>query len=529
MLIVKDLTYKVNFVDTIFENISFTIKEKEKVSIIGKNGIGKSILLNLIVGNISQFNGEIVKKDLNISYFPQKFNELNFKTVADVFGLHNQVTALNNIENNNADINDYEYIDGHWDCKDIIKEKMKIFGLNFEPLRNFNTLSGGEKVKLIISSIINKNSNFLILDEPTNNMDYESKKIFYDFIRSWNGGVLLVSHDRELLNLMDRTMEMRKIGIAKTKLFNYGGNFKYWQQQKFLEEQALENSYNNSIKKEEIKRNEAIRTTERLKKGFAKSGRLASDGSIKAARTLQQMNREKTALKQVANSKATVEKCNNNISLIQEKMEIQQNIYFKFSKTTFSNKNLVNIENLYFFYNTKQIFNDFNLEIKSHDRVAVEGSNGSGKTTLLNIINGKITDYRGKIKINTENLIFLDQNCDFLNLDTTILDNIKHFNKELPEIDCRNILAQFLFRTDEVFKKVSSISGGEKLRTALACVFAKKESPELIILDEPTNNLDLNGIKILEDILKNYNGTIILVSHDKTFKDNININKIIKL
>jgi len=527
MLVVRNVTYAVNH-NIIFEDISFTVNNTEKVAIIGKNGIGKSILIKLIVDKIKPDMGEIIKNSINIAYFPQNFNDLNFSSVADVFGLEKQVISLRKVEDNCADVEDYENLDGNWDCVDVIKEKMKFFGLNFDLMRDFLSLSGGEKVKLILSSVIDKNSNFLILDEPTNNMDSISRKFFYNFVKNWSGGLIVVSHDRELLNLVNRILELRRIGMKETKLFSYGGNYDYWKEQKRLESLALERDYGNSIKKEEVKKQEAIRTVERLKKGFAKAGRIASDGSIKAARTLGQMNKEKMALKQVVNAKNRVTRCNDNIKKIQSKMDLTNKIYFKFADNYLKNKNLVEISDLNFFYGKKQIFNNFELIIKNGDRIAINGKNGSGKTTLLNIIIGKIKDFTGSVRINTDNVVYLNQNCDFLNKDETILKNVMTFNNSIKEKEARDILAMFLFRTDEVFKKVADLSGGEKLRAALACIFSGKV-PELILLDEPTNNMDLESIEVLENILNQYNGGLAVVSHDRIFKKNIKINKTIEL
>ena len=319
--------------------------------------------MQLLSGKLIPYSGNIIS-NFNIAYFPQKFNDLNFKTIADVFNLENKVKALLNIENGNGNIWDYEVLNDDWECIDYIKDKLKFFNLNFNILQDFNTLSGGEKVKVILSSILNNNTDCLILDEPTNNLDYESKKFFYNFIRNWNKTLIVVSHDRELLNLVDKIIELRKVGMKDTKIFTYGGNFDYYLQQKQNEEIALENKYNNSLKNEKIKKMEAIRTKERFIQGFSKTGRVLSDGSIKSARTLQEMNREKSALRQVVNSKKKIEDCNNTIKDIQSKMEIKQQIYFKFSDIKFSNKILLEINDLNFSYENKIIFRNFVIRYK---------------------------------------------------------------------------------------------------------------------------------------------------------------------
>ena len=531
MFIVKNLTYKINHIKTIFENISFTIGDNEKVAVVGKNGIGKSLLMQLMVGKLDGYDGEIIKNNANISYFPQKFNELNFSSVADVFGLEKQVISLKKVDDNCADIEDYENLDGNWDCMDKIKDKMKFFGLDFDLMRDFSTLSGGEKVKLILSSIIDMHSNFLVLDEPTNNMDYGSKKYLYDFVRNWNGGLILASHDRELLNLVDRTIELRMVGMKDTKLFSYGGNYDYWKQQKELEKLALENEYNNSIKK--IKHAKAELQNERemkdrkKKEGKKMFGEKARSSKKNAGLIIMAAESKRGQLAKQCNNR--VERKEKEVQELSDKLEIGNKIYFKFADTKFKNKNLIEISGLNFFYGKKQIFNDFELLLKSGDRIAINGKNGSGKSTLLNIIMKKINDFRGNVRINANNIAYLDQNCDFLISGGTILENMRLNNNDISEEKCRKVLAEFLFRTDDVFKRVADLSGGERLRVALACVFGGDDIPELILLDEPTNNMDLESIEILENILKQYTGGLVVVSHDKIFRRNININKEVNL
>lgn len=529
MFIVKNLTYKINHINTIFENLSFTINNNEKIAIIGQNGIGKSILLKLLIGKLIPYSGEIISKNNNIAYFPQKFNDLNFKTIADVFNLENKVKALINIENGNCDVKDYEILDDNWDCIDIIKEKLKLFNINFDVLRDFNTLSGGEKVKVILSSIINKNTNCLILDEPTNNMDYETKQIFYNFIKNWNKTLILVSHDRELLNLVNKIFELRKINMSNTQIFTYGGNFDYYLKQKEIETLATEKNYNNCLK--QIKHTQQELQKEReLKDKKQKQGEknlIQNKRAPKNKAGLIIMSAESKRGQLIKQCNNRVEKASNIVAEAKSKIEMKQDIYFKFQPSKFDNKILIEIKDLNFSYDDKVIFKDFSLVIYGNDRITINGKNGSGKSTLLKIICGNIKNYCGIVRINRIHISYLDQHCEFLNNKQTILENIQNFNSNISEKVCRDLLAQFLFRTDAVYKKVCDLSGGEKLRFALACILLKQ--PDLILLDEPTNNMDLDSIKVLENILNQYHGALVVVSHDEVFKENIKINEIIKL
>ena len=212
---------------------------------------------------------------------------------------------------------------------------------------------------------------------------------------------------------------------------------------------------------------------------------------------------------------------------IQEKFESNNSIYFNFGKNNFSNKILLEINDLNFSYDkNRNVINNFSILLHSGDRIAIDGKNGCGKTTLLKIINGKIKNYIGEVRMNTDKIAYFDQEYNFLDNDKTILENIMEYSN-MKEKDCRDILAKFLFRTDSAYKKVKNLSGGEKTRMALAMIFSKE--PELILLDEPTNNMDLNSIKVLEDILKQYSGGLIVVSHDKNFKKNIFVEEFIRL
>lgn len=530
MLIINNLTYKLHNNITLFKNLSFTIKSNEKVALIDKNGIGKSIIFRLIIGKLLPFNGEIKINNINISYFPQKYNELNFNTVADVFGLEKQITALEKIENNNANIQDYDIIDGYWNCREMIDEKLKFFSLKFDYLKEYRYLSGGEKIKLILSSIINKNTNFLLLDEPTNNMDCETKEYFYNFIKKWKGGIFLISHDRKLLNLVDKIFELKKLQEQNTKLFIYGGNFIFYEKRKNIEESALDKNFADSTKNLKCQKNQIIQNQKNYIKNIKKGKSDIKNKKItKILGDLKKNKAEKQHGDLINRDNKKLNDITNKINKVKDQKELKEEIYFKFrNQENIKNKKVLEIDNLSFSFEDRQLFKNLSIIVDIKDRVLIDGRNGSGKSTLLNIITNEINNnYSGNIKINLNKVAYCKQNQELLIADKTILNSVVEYTK-LTELECRKILAEFLFKEDAVFKKILDLSGGEKLKVLLACILNKKNI-ELLILDEPTNNLDLDSIAILEDILNKFNGAIIIVSHDRKFIENLNINKTILL
>lgn len=391
MLSIKNISYILPNGIKLIDSLSFNLDIDRKTALIGANGVGKSTILKIILGEVLPFNGEIVKNNLNLGYFPQKFNNLKFNTIADVFDFEKQIISLKRVDSGIAEPDDYEILEGFWDCTDIVSKKLKFFNLKLNLLQDFKTLSGGEKVKVILSSIINDKTNFLLLDEPTNNLDYKSKIYFYDFIRNWQYGMLVISHDRELLSMVDKIIELRKLNSGATKAFNYGGNFDNYVEQKKLEEDSLNRNYNDARKKLEKQKQQIIENSQ-ARNNRIKQGRknLQNSRYIKTTIDRKINKSEKKQEDLIKRDKNNLINIENSLKNTDNNIERKSKIYFKLQEQNkVTNKVIFELKNLDFSYGSRLIFRNFNFLVRSKDRIVINGHNGSGKSTLLKIIANK--------------------------------------------------------------------------------------------------------------------------------------------
>ena len=352
--------------------------------------------------------------------------------------------------------------------------------------------------------------------------------MLYHFIEKYNKGIIVISHDRTLLNLMDEIIEITPIGIK-----HFGGNFDFYAQQKEIAHQALKQAYTQaqqSLKKTKATLQETKEKHERLANRGKKAFRQGHVDKLTARS--KQGRSEKTHGKITALSDKMMQenkqKLNEIASQIEEKIDISGYI----AKTAVPNSKMVlSIESLSFQYHPDSplIFNNFNMEIIGAERFAMSGANGTGKSTLLKLINGDIKPSMGNIKIGIPNTVYLDQSVSILKPNETLIENFMRIHPDANSFDAHHALAAFLFRNKDAEKTVSQLSGGEKIRAGLAITLMSKTPPQLLMLDEPTNHLDLRAISAIETILLQYEGALFVISHDKRFLETIHIEKIIHL
>lgn len=495
---------------------------KRKTGLVGRNGIGKSSLIKLITGELTPDSGSIHIEG-QIAYVPQSTTYSPTLSIAAVLDSVDKLEALRRITQGSIDEYDFSILNDDWEIESRLKKQLSLFGLeNISPLRSLQDLSGGELTRLYLVKAFSSHADFLLLDEPTNHLDASARQQLYQTIQAWPGGLVVVSHDRTLLNLMDDIVELSTIGAAC-----YGGSYDAYAAQKNIELAAKTQHLQDAKTAMQKTKGSIQDTREKHTKKKAYGKELRRSGSIdKLAANSKQGRSERTQSKNLVKEQRMLEQAETRLSSTKEKIEIYEEIHITLPKTKVpQGKTILAIEDLCFSYphSPTSLIENFNLRIEGPTRLALSGDNGSGKTTLIKLILGQLHPQQGKILLGTKYISYLDQDTSLLNSEHTVLENFLQLNPDAKENDAYRCLAQFLFRNTAALSQVKNLSGGEKIRVLLACVLMSTHPPQILILDEPTNHLDLHSIKSIESALENYEGAMIVISHDQTFLSNIGV------
>ena len=385
------------------------------------------------------------------------------------------------------------------------------------------TKSGGQSQQQALSRVFDSMADILLLDEPTNNLDATARQDFFKRLFSYRGGAVIVSHDRELLNQMDMLLELHN-----GKLSVFGGNYDFYVAQKRQMQESIESKYTDAQK--EIARlnatiTKAQNTRQHHEAKQQKDKANKSAGSKIAVNALKGKSQETEAKRRNQIQKKLIAQIERSADL---SMQLRNDVIkIPLPDKRVYDKEIVRVENLHFAYGDQVIFSDFNFTMRTGERVRLVGDNGAGKTTLLKIICGKLHAATGNVKTYGR-IAYLNQDLSLLNPDKSVVENIVECAGILTH-DAHAIAANFGFRGDASRKLVKFLSGGELLRATLAAVLGDKNQPDLLILDEPTNNLDIKSTNVLESALNQYRGAILIVSHDEMFVRNIDISRTVKI
>lgn len=527
LLLARDVSFEPRTGHLIVQNLSSSFSD-EKTGLVGKNGVGKTTLLRLLVGELEPTSGSIETSG-KVAYLPQDPAFALDKTIAEALGIDEKLSAIQKVKNGDKTPENPKIIDNDWDIKDRSLETLAELGFkNVDLDRQLSTLSGGERMKVILASRLVDQPDFLILDEPTNNLDYQSREVIYDLARNWAGGMLVVSHNRELLNLMERILELSVHGLQE-----YGGNFEFYEKQRGIEAAAAQDQLHHAKKQLRKTKQQAQEVKQRQAKRSSHGKKSIKDRGIpRIIAGAMERKAEKTSAKLKGMHEEKIHNAKENLQEAKAKIRSENEINIDLSATGVPNgKLVVELKNVAFTYpqTADPVLEDFDLAVFGSERLSIAGPNGSGKTTLVKLTLGKLEPTGGEIIRGVEYVAYLDQHTQVLDRGLTLLENLQEELPNYSETSLRKWLGRFLFRDEDVFKQVESLSGGEKMRAALAMVLAGAHPPQLLVLDEPTNNLDLNSIEQIESALMNYKGTLVVISHDQQFLKNIGIERKIQL
>lgn len=513
--------------ECLFRNIDLSIGKGEKVSVTGINGSGKSTLLRIISGLLPPSSGSIITSGAEICYVPQHFGQYDDFTIARSLGIEEKAEALHAILRGETDEHYFDTLGDDWDIEERAASALDSWGLGSFPLSHpMKELSGGEKTKVFLAGMELRPEAIILLDEPTNHLDYEYRRKLYRMVETSKSTMLVVSHDRTLLNLLPMTCELHPGGITV-----YGGNYDFYKEQKAIAANALRQRLEEKEKELRLSRKIARESAERQQKHDSRG---AKQNAAKGVPRIAMGNLKSKAEQSTAKLNSIhANKIGNIHTEIQNiRSSIPQSTVLKTdfnSPALHAGKLLVAASGINFGYGNGRLLwkNLPDFQIRSGERISVGGSNGSGKTTLLKLITGELEPTQGTIT-RAENLsyVYMDQEYSMINDRLTILEQAQGYNNiPLPDHELKTILNRFLFPRETWNKPCSKLSGGEKMRLAFCCLMISNNTPDLFILDEPTNNLDIQSIEIITDTLRRYSGTIVLVSHDKWFVSEVGIDR----
>lgn len=524
MILLHNISFGFPGGDLLFNHINLTIQSHTKSALVGSNGMGKSTLLKLIVKEIQPLDGSLSIQG-DVFYVPQMFGNFNHLTIAECLNIDQKLYALEKITGGEVDEQYFEILNDDWDIEERCQNALQRWNLqDFNLNQKLEGLSGGQKTKVFLAGIQINQPDIIILDEPTNHLDLEGRKLLYDLIEKISGTVVMVSHDRALLNLVDAIFEVSNQGIAV-----YGGNYDFYAEQKEIENEALQNDIHakeRALKKAKEKERE---TLERKQKLDARGkGKQEKSGVARIMMNTLRNNAEKNTSKLKSVHAEKISGISGDLRDLRSSVRNSDQMKVNFNDSGLhSGKILIAIENINFNYEEAELWKEnIDLEIRSGDRISIKGANGSGKTTLIKLLLGNFQPSIGNISRAEFNSIYIDQEYSLINNDLTVYDFIQTFNdSSSQESEVKTLLARFLFSKETWDKQCWVLSGGERLRLLLCGLSISNKAPDMIILDEPTNNLDLQNVEILTNSIKDYHGTLLVISHDEVFLEEIGVSR----
>ncbi|KOX65234.1 ABC transporter ATP-binding protein [Pseudomonas psychrophila] len=513
----ESVSYHLPDGSSLFTNLDLHIDHR-RTGLVGRNGVGKSLLARLIAGHISSSTGRCTRSG-TVYYLAQHVSPEPGHTVADLAGVRPVISALERIEQGSTEQADFDCIGERWGIRQQLLDQLAQNNLaHLTPSTPASALSGGEAMRVALMGALLSQADLLILDEPTNHLDHQHRRALHEQLLNWPNGLLVISHDRDVLEHMEVIVELSSMGLTR-----YGGGFSFYTQAKAEQLRAAQLQLA-SAKLERKRQEQALREQkERLERSQSRGHKQASDANqAKVLLGRQKERSQASSGKLRVQQDAAREQLSAQVRQAASQVEEQQAIFVYPPQACQSAP--VQIAELIDarLPQGAEHLRSINLTLTRGQRIALVGPNGCGKSTLLKVLAGQLPVVSGQARTFVTTA-YLDQHLGLLKPERSVLEQLQSLNRQLNEGELRTRLAQLGLNADRINLPCNRLSGGERLKAAMACVFYAASPPQLLLLDEPANHLDLPSVQALESMLKQYSGTLVVTSHDEVFLTTIGV------
>ncbi|HEX5380399.1 MAG TPA: ABC-F family ATP-binding cassette domain-containing protein [Phenylobacterium sp.] len=508
---------------SLFDNLTLAFGA-ERTGLVGRNGAGKTTLVRLMLGELAPSSGAVAVRG-RVGVLRQALAPPPGARVADLLGLAEPLDRLARIEAGAG--SEADFADADWLLEGRLAEALVQVDLpGLDPGRDAASLSGGQVTRAALAGLIAAEPDLILLDEPTNNLDAAARALVAQVLAGWRGGAIVVSHDRGLLRQMDRIVELSSLGARA-----YGGGYDLYAERKTEEEAAAARDLDEAERAAARVEREVQSARERQARRDSAGRRFAARGSEPKILLGAQAERAEAStgrISQLADRRRAQAQAG--LAEASARVERQRRLAFDLPPSGLAaGKAVLAFGDVAFAYGEgPALFSGLSLRITGPERLAVTGPNGSGKSTLIRLATGELTPTSGRIERGSPSAL-LDQKAAMLGEDETLVEAYRRLNPQAGDNAAHAALARFLFRNAAAHKPVRDLSGGERLRAALACVLTGERPPQLLILDEPSNHLDLESVAAVEAALRGYDGALLVVSHDRDFLDAVGVDREIGL